>query len=64
MAINKDAPHKAVVLIRAEVMEVFHDGRVTNLPVAIESKVITISGISYDDCMEKVKEFFKEMKNG
>jgi hypothetical protein len=55
----KKIPHKAVILVRAEVMEVMHDGRVTGVPLENHSKLYEVVGQSRQECSEKVLKFIE-----
>ncbi len=55
--------HQAVISIRAEVMEMLDDGRVTGVPKHVQSKVVTVTGDSQEDCENKVTKLFKKVKN-
>lgn len=54
--------HKAVVLVRAEIMEAIPNGKLLPLPEQV-SKVYTIHGKSFEDCTRKVELFYKELES-
>lgn len=57
-------PHKAVVLIRYEVMEVNNLGQVTGNPLERKSTIISFSGDSLEECKTKLNAFMETCKNG
>lgn len=52
-------PHKALILIRYEVMEVNPDGKTDKCKLS-KKKIISISGSSQEDCMEKLEQWLKK----
>jgi hypothetical protein len=57
-------PHKAVVFIKAEIMEVNNVGQVTNSPKAKEKRIITFDGDTFEEVREKLNKFMETCKNG
>ena len=55
-------PHKAVVLVRAELMEAIPSGKLLPLPEQV-SKTYIINGESHEECSRKVELFFKELSD-
>ena len=59
--LNKNAPHQAVILIKAEVMERLPTGEVSGLPCAKDSKIITAFGKDFNQCRERVEKFLEQL---
>ena len=57
-------PHKAVVTVKAEIMEVLPTGHVTGVPKNTIKKIVVIDGTSLEDCEQKVLALFNKVKNG
>lgn len=58
--LNKDAPHQAVILIKAEIMERLPNGQMTGLPVAIDSKTVSFIGKDFNECKQHVERFMND----
>lgn len=60
---NPNAPHKAVIFIRAEVHPVLPTGECSGDPaVRIQEFPVAISGENRDDAVKKMNEFLAEIK--
>ena len=53
----KSIPHQAVILVKAEVMERLPNGKVSGVPKKIISRVYTVVGNSYNECVENTNVF-------
>jgi hypothetical protein len=60
---DKSAPHQAIILIKAEIMEQLETGQVTGLPVKKRSGIVTLIGDTQEECQEKVDAFFTKILN-
>jgi hypothetical protein len=58
---NKDAPHQAVILVKIEMMERLPNGQVSGRPVYKNSKLLSVVGKSYDECMNNLQELLHKM---
>ncbi len=59
--VDEKAPHRAVILVRAEIMQVRHDGYVTGAPVRVSSKVYVVDGNSKEKCTTNLEKFLDKV---
>jgi hypothetical protein len=58
---SRKVPHQAVIAIQAEIMENLQDGRVSGIPKKMINKLHSISGTSYEDCLQKTNELIERL---
>ena len=59
--LNKEAPHQAVILVRAEIMERLPTGEISGLPCAKDSKILTCFGKDFQECQDRVEKFLEQL---
>jgi len=57
------APYRAVINIKCEIMERLPSGHVTGIPKKRISKVHVIDGDSLEDCAKQTKAFLSKLEN-
>ena len=60
---NPDAPHKVVVLIRYENLEVLPDGRVGARPSSSDSFLLEFKGKTFEEAQKQAEDFTQGIKN-
>lgn len=61
--INQNAPHQSVIVVKAQIMEKTQTGRVDGVPVRTITKLYTVDGKNYQDCVQQTEEFIKRVEN-
>lgn len=56
-------PHQAIINVRAEVLVLMPDGRVSPKPINSKSEVFTFTGNSQAEVELQVEQFFERLKN-
>jgi len=58
---QKKIPHKAVILLKAEIMELLPDGKVSGIPIKKISHSYILSNNSLQNCKEEVEKLIKQI---